>query len=161
MKNSRFWYRIAYLLRRFKFIMVIVHIIMRIFQPKVTIGVVGLVYNENNEILLVEHVFHPQKPWGLPGGWISAGELPEEGVKRELMEELQLDVEIVDLLLIGRTFRNHLDFAYLCRPNGQIGTLSFELLGYRWYDPMHTPALITFHRRAIAKFLELQPVREY
>lgn len=160
MKSSRFWRQIAQILRRFKFIMVIVQFVMRLLQPRVTVGVVGLVYNNKNEILLVEHVFHAETPWGLPGGWIGAKEPPEECVKREIMEELHLEIDVIDILLVERTLKNHLDFAYLCRPKGKVGELSFELLDYAWYDPENIPPLVKFHHHAIAKFLDLQPIQE-
>ena len=41
------------------------------------------------QVLLVEHVFHPYAPWGLPGGWIDRNESPSQtAVIRELQEEL-------------------------------------------------------------------------
>ncbi len=146
--------RIASFLRRFPFIMAVVHIVLRWIQPKFSVGVVGVIYNTQGQVLLVEHVFHAKQPWGLPGGWIKRNESPAACAQREILEELGLHVEVEALLLTELSLRQHLDFAYLCRPLGEIGTLSMELLDYAWTDPNQTPPLVTFHRRAVATFAE-------
>ena len=130
--------------------------VYRIFQPKYSIGVVGILFNEDGRLLLVEHVFHPKHPWGLPGGWLSKNENPAQTVIRELQEELELEVEIGPVVLAEIAFRGHLDMAYLCSARSTIGNLSSELLAYRWYDPYDLPPVEGFHRRAIARALELQ-----
>jgi len=69
--------QVAFVVRRVPLLIKVVYYAYRFFQPKFTIGVVGLVFNAQHEILLVEHVFHPKLPWGLPGGWVK-GELPTD-----------------------------------------------------------------------------------
>jgi len=58
--------------------------------------VVGLVWNNRNELLLCKmphnkEVF-PGK-WGFPGGGIESGEKIRDGLRRELKEELGIEVE--------------------------------------------------------------------
>lgn len=56
--------------------------------------------------LLVVHAGagrHRKPRWGLPGGHLDAGEAPEDAVRRELEEELELEVR--DLVLVD-------DYAY-------------------------------------------------
>jgi len=58
-----------------------------------------LICMKNDEILLVKRAFDPGKgEWSLPGGFIELGETPEEGAKRELKEETNLDGEAVKLI---------------------------------------------------------------
>lgn len=128
-------------------------VIWRLGQPKFTAGVVGVVLNDAGQVLLVEHVFHPYAPWGLPGGWIDRGENPSQAVQRELREELALVVEVGPLLVSEINHRNHLDLAYLCYATGSIGRLSRELLAYEWYDTNRLPKLHPFHSRAITQAL--------
>lgn len=128
-------------------------IIWRLGQPKFTAGAVGVVLNEAGQVLLVEHVFHPYAPWGLPGGWIDRGENPAETVRRELREELELVVEVGPVLLTEINYHNHLDLAYLCYTSGTIGHLSRELLAYEWFDTSRLPKLHPFHYRAISQAL--------
>ncbi len=126
----------------------------RAVQPWVTAGTVGAVFDEAGRVLIVEHVFHPKFPWGLPGGWMNRGESPEQTIARELLEETALHVIVEKPLLISSTdyLPNHLDIAFLCRvlpDDVERIQLSGELLDYRWIDPNDAPPLVTFHRQVI------------
>lgn len=145
----RFRQQFANTIRRIPLLMRIPYFMYRLIQPKYSIGVVGVVINPAQEVLLVEHVFHPHLPWGLPGGWIGFNEDPMKTVAREIEEELGLPVLVEALLLTERTQYQHLDFAYLCAPNGEVVSLSYELLGYGWYKRHNLPCLAPFHYRAI------------
>lgn len=153
------WHRVAQFFRRYPRIMRVLYYVYRHFQPKYSVGVIGVVMNPANEVLLVEHVFHPYHPIGLPGGWINANEDPALAVKRELKEELDLDVEVTDVILTQRTQTNHLDVAFLCQPLSPIGNLSFELLGYKWYTLDQLPKLHSFHYDAIRRSHNIQQTR--
>jgi 8-oxo-dGTP diphosphatase len=126
----------------------------RFLRPRYNAGVVGLVSNQQGEILLVEHVFHPQIPWGLPGGWTNRNEDPAQAVQRELYEELGLEVEILRPLSIERTEPYHLDIAFLCEARSDITQLCYELLSYRWYHPSELPRLHKFHYRTIQAYIK-------
>ena len=141
--------QLARFIKRIPFLFSLVYYAYRFFQPKYTVGVVGVIINEAGKVLFVEHVFHPTHPWGMPGGWIGHNEEPSKTVVREIREELELDVEVKQLLLTRKTQRLHLDIAYLCHPTGDVGKLSFELLQYEWRDPEDAPPLHEFHRLAI------------
>jgi ADP-ribose pyrophosphatase YjhB (NUDIX family) len=145
---------VAQFLRKAPWIVGVARSIWRVGQPKFTAGAVGIVFNDQGQVLLVEHVFHPYAPWGLPGGWIDRNENPSQTVIRELREELHLTVEVNSLLLVETDFGNHLDFAYLCDAKSAVGQLSSELLDYRWYDTNALPKLHRFHYRAINSALE-------
>lgn len=58
-----------------------------------------LICPRGDEILLVKRAFNPGKgEWNLPGGFLELGETLEEGAKRELKEETNLDGQVVSLL---------------------------------------------------------------
>jgi ADP-ribose pyrophosphatase YjhB (NUDIX family) len=147
--------RLAVILQKVPWLVAWAHVVWRFRQPKFSMGVVGVMFNEEGKVLLVEHVFHPLAPWGPPGGWVDRNEHPSETVRRELREELDLSVEVGDLLLLEIDNGNHLDLAYLCRPTSAIGALSNELLDYGWYDPAQLPRLHKFHYRAIMRALDV------
>ena len=149
MAPSKWQQELAAFIRRIPLLFAIAYYVYRFFQPKYTVGVVGVILNEAGQVLFVEHVFHPKKPWGIPGGWIGKDEEPANAVIRGIKEELQLDVEIRRLLLLRKTQRLHLDIAFLCDPLGEVGELSYELLRYEWRHPEDAPPLHTFHRLAI------------
>jgi len=150
---------LASVIRRFPGLLTIPYHTYRFFQPKYSVGVVGVVFNEVGQVLLVEHVFHAQHPWGLPGGWIGRNEDPDRAVEREFREELELDVQAEHLLLTERTQPNHLDIAFRCNSAGQIGTLSYELLGYDWFSLDDLPTMYPFQKLAITAAVEQAGVR--
>lgn len=132
----------------------------RYTQPHYTAGVTGVLFNEQGQVLLVEHVFHIGQSWGLPGGWMGYNENPPDAVCREFKEETNLTVNVVRPLLVyqGAFWGNHLDMAFLlCGPSAPI-TLSNELLAYRWFSPDALPPLRKFHADVIQLALkELNP----
>jgi len=156
MTKINFWRRISKILRRFPWMVAGLYIIWRMLQTKYTMGAVGIIFNNEGQILLVEHVFHPKLPWGLPGGWVSHSENPAEAVQREMQEELSLDVEVGPLLLAEFHEKYHLDLAYLCKANDAIGALSYELLSYRWFSTDDLPLIYPFQSRAIQKAIEFK-----
>ncbi len=150
--------RVAGVVRRWPWAVAVARSFYRFTQPKFSAGVVGVVFNDEGQVLLVEHVFHPYTPWGLPGGWVGRRESPGDTVMRELEEELQLTIEVGPVLLaeVDEPHQNHLDFAFLCRKTSHIGRISRELLGYRWCNVDDLPRLHEFHYRAIVIALEYQ-----
>ena len=69
---------------------------VRFRDPKVS--VIGVVTVEER-VLMTRRAVDPQKgKWSLPGGYMDAGEMPEGALKRELMEEVGLEIEMGDLI---------------------------------------------------------------
>jgi 8-oxo-dGTP pyrophosphatase MutT (NUDIX family) len=124
-------------------------------QARFSAGVAGVVFNPAGQVLLVEHVFHPSAPWGLPGGWVDRREDPAGALRREMHEELALDVTVGPVLLVELEHSSHLDLAYLCTANSGIGRLSGELLDYGWFNVADLPRLHRFHYRAVRRALEM------
>lgn len=61
------------------------------------VGVGGILI-ENGKILLIKRATEPNKGlWTIPGGKIKFGEKIEDALKREMLEETGLEVEILDL----------------------------------------------------------------
>jgi 8-oxo-dGTP diphosphatase len=151
---------VAKFVRRAPWTAVVAEYGWRLFQPKFSAGAVGVVLNERGQVLLVEHVFHPYTPWGLPGGWVGPREDPAQTVKREVREELNLDIQINAILLVEVDGRNHIDFAFLCStvPDAQVGKLSRELLDYRWCNLDELPRLHRFHYQALMRAKEAMAV---
>ncbi|MCL1858884.1 MAG: NUDIX hydrolase [Oscillospiraceae bacterium] len=79
------------------------------------VAVLGLITNGDGKILLVYHTYR-KSPWGIHSGWIE-NEEPEEGLKREILEETNFIVEVDKLIKteyaknprrINLYFRGHL-----------------------------------------------------
>ncbi len=141
--------QLAAVIRRFPSIIRIPYWFFRRLQTRYTIGVVGVILDQRGGVLVVEHVLHPDIPWGLPGGWIGADEDPAAAVARELKEELQLAVKVIRVLHIRKSFPNHIDMSFLCETQSAVGKLSCELLDHSWLAPDDLPDLHCFHRESI------------
>lgn len=85
--------------------------VMRILQDEFLVGVTGIIFNEQDEILVVKHTYRGN--WSLPGGYIKKGEHPKEALEREIKEETQLVVSADERMKI-RTDRDsaRLDITY-------------------------------------------------
>jgi ADP-ribose pyrophosphatase YjhB (NUDIX family) len=128
--------------------------IYRRFQPRFTVGAVGVLFNEKQEVLIVEHVFHSLYPWGLPGGWVDSGEMPDQAVVREFREETRLEVKVTHPIAVwsNRYWKNHIDMAFAVTMDGSPRDgihLSSELLSYRWASVDNLPPMLIAHHRVI------------
>lgn len=87
--------------------------IMRIFQDQFLVAVTGVIFNEKNEVLLFKHTYR-SNAWGLPAGYMKAGEHPQEALEREIEEESGFIISIEERLKI-RTDREtaRLEICYL------------------------------------------------
>lgn len=64
------------------------------------IRVYGILINDKNEVLLSDENRFGRKFTKFPGGGLEQGEGLKDCVKREFMEELQLEVEVEDLFYL-------------------------------------------------------------
>jgi len=67
--------------------------------PRPAVTTDTLVYREGKdciEVLLIKRKKEPYKDyWALPGGFLEMDETPEDGAKRELMEETSLSIDVL------------------------------------------------------------------
>ena len=59
-------------------------------DPKV--AVIALITCEQQVLLTLRGVDPEKGKWSLPGGYMDAGEMPEDAMRREMREEMQLDL---------------------------------------------------------------------
>jgi ADP-ribose pyrophosphatase YjhB (NUDIX family) len=139
----------------------------RVVAPRHYVGAVGVVFDRDGRVLLVEHAFRTDFPWGLPGGWVESGEEPSATVARELREELGLEIvvgELVECSVIGRvrtsTHPVHLGLAYACELTSGSKELSIETLGFEWIDPAAPGRpLSPFQQTAITNAVRRRQIR--
>jgi NADH pyrophosphatase NudC (nudix superfamily) len=96
-----------------------------VFYINPAAAVAGLVLNADRELLAVMRNHDPAKgTWDLPGGFIDPGETYEEGLRRELREELNLDIIAVRYFcsapneyVYGSVVYSTVDVAFICEIN--------------------------------------------
>ena len=115
-----------------------------LLSPKFTVGVVGLVRDDEGRILLLRHTYRRSVPWGLPGGGLNPGESLEECLVREIREEVGILVEIDRLLSAAAHFdRRLVDMIFLCHPAPGESLSNFkpnsEIAEARYFSPDALP----------------------
>ena len=69
--------------------------------PEPMIGVGGLLFNRQHQVLLINRDKPPaQGLWSVPGGKLEAGESLIECCRREMQEETGLDVEVLSIVAV-------------------------------------------------------------
>jgi len=118
-------------------------------------GATAFIQDAEGRILLFEHTYRPQRPWGLPGGWIKRGEKVEAALVREMREESGFEIVVNDLLAaeLHPTTR-HIDLIYRCRVVGGAFRRSDEVSDYAYSAPSDLPLLVPKQREQINAILE-------
>ena len=109
---------------------------------------------DDGRVLLVQHTYGPRR-WELPGGALHRRETPLDGVRREIREELGVDLADATLIAIGSAGRRHVK-----RPvsvfAAEIGAQApvpdeREIARAQWFAPEALPARLGWH---VAQALE-------
>ncbi len=154
-RRSRSRRLLATSLQRIPFVASSMQHLVRRLQGRFTVGAVGVLLDDKERVLLVEHVFHPEFPWGPPGGWSNRNELPQRTVEREFKEETNLDIISIRPLNVWKSarWRNHLNLAFLvelANPNAPNSIcLSGELLDYQWASHNALPPMFPEHIKLV------------
>lgn len=129
--------------------------IMRFTQDEFLIGVTGVILNNNNEILVVNHSYRDGEHWSLPGGYMKGKEHPREGLAREIEEETGYIVRIDEETRI-RTDREtpRLDISLVGRHIGGAFSPSHEVKDARFFTFDTLPLLSQNQLMLIKEVLE-------
>ncbi len=111
-------------------------------MPKVITSIKALISHEGKFLLLKERI-HKKDIWDLPGGKLEYGETPEEALKREVKEELCIDVEVGKSVGLWWFFSQHhkhqvICHTFLCTPPKKFeidfthNPADEEMVGFQW-----------------------------
>lgn len=100
----------------------------------------AIIMNEKGEILIVQD--KESGVWELPGGRLHEDEDPKEGLKREIKEELSMDISIKKIfdtfVFKGVSDTSHFVVVYFCEPVGDLDKMKIqekEIMDIKWISP--------------------------
>lgn len=121
--------------------------VVRALSPKYTVGAMCLIERSDGRVLLVRQTYRNR--WGLPGGLVARREPPADAARREVAEEVGLDVELVGepAVVVEAAFQR-VDVVFRARPApgadpDALRISTAEIRTCEWFDPATLPELQT------------------
>jgi 8-oxo-dGTP diphosphatase len=133
-------------------------LLLWLLNDKFIIGVAGVVFDEQDRILLMRHRFWDLRVWGLPGGVAKRGETVEAAFAREVREETGLKVGSISLLRVLSGFQMRVETHFSCKIlSGTQRIDPSEILEARFFSPDEIPdTLIPTHQEIVRLALNAQ-----
>lgn len=119
--------------------------LVRWLSPSFTVGAMCFIERNDGALLLVRHSY--RKRWGIPGGLLKKGEDARDGVRREVMEEVGITVEIVgEPTVVVDADPQRVDVIFRGRvapgsPPAALKPSSPEIIDVQWFRPDELPEL--------------------
>lgn len=114
--------------------------------------------DRGGRLLLARNAAWPGKSFGLVAGFMEAGESPQDGIAREVLEETALEATAVSLIGVYDFRRmNQVIIAYHVRARGEI-RLSPELAEYRLFEPAQVRCWPAGTGQALADWLRARGI---
>ena len=113
-------------------------------QPPITV-ICGLIRNHQNQYFLARRAAHKDHAgfWEFPGGKLEPGETHQACLKRELMEELDMEVHIGELA--GDTHHTFENFSiHLIAYYGDFVSATYQLSDHDRYEWVAAKDLLTY-----------------
>jgi 8-oxo-dGTP diphosphatase len=122
-------------------------LLIRLGTPSFHVGAICVVERRDGHMLLVRQSYR-RDGWGFPGGLMRRGEEPADAARRELREELGIDVELdgLPVVVIDSPMRR-VDVVFNARltessAEPETTTHSPEISAARWFAPDDLPDLL-------------------
>jgi len=124
--------------------------LVRTGQRRFTVTAGAMIFDDQGRILLLEHVFRPDSGWGIPGGFLSQGEQPEAALRRELREEIGIELADVEMLFVRALSRpRQLEIYFRARAIGCPEPCSFEIRSAGWFPVQDLPPELSKDQRRL------------
>jgi ADP-ribose pyrophosphatase YjhB (NUDIX family) len=127
---------------------------LRLLGYSFIVGAVAVIRDADGRLLLARHTYPVGKSrrevWALPGGAVEKYESIPQALRRELGQELGLDIAVERLLLVDASAAPRLDFVFACSVRDGRFRPSSEVAEVGWFDPGQPPAgMSTHHQRLL------------
>jgi ADP-ribose pyrophosphatase YjhB (NUDIX family) len=123
-------------------------------ESRFTVTAGAVVQDEEGRILLLNHRFRAGSGWGIPGGFLQLGEQPYEAIRRELREEIGLEIEALEVAFV-RTLRQYrqVEIIFRCRPRpnpgGGVQPRGHEIRRAEWFAADSLPKDLSNDQRGL------------
>ena len=123
---------------------------VRMGQSRFTVTTGAMLFDDEGRILLLEHVFRPDSGWGIPGGFLSRSEQPQDGLRRELREEVSIEIDEVEFLFARTLPRpRQVEIYFRARVIGDPKPSSFEIKKAQWFTLNELPEELSNDQRRL------------
>lgn len=122
--------------------------VLRALNPSFLVGAVALIEDDAGRVLLFEHTYRRERPWGLPGGWIRRSEDPVAGLIRELREEAALELEVTGVAAV-HVHGGEVNLLYRGWLSGGVFRPSAEVCAHGWFERASLPPMPEHHLRLL------------
>jgi ADP-ribose pyrophosphatase YjhB (NUDIX family) len=112
--------------------------IIRLTQTSFTVSSAVIIFDCEGRVLLLNHVLRPASGWGLPGGFLEPNEQPSDAAKREVREEVSLEISNLRFFRVY-TIGHHVEIWFTARAAGEPKAVSREILEARWFALKEMP----------------------
>ena len=112
--------------------------IVRATQRKFTVSTAAIITNHEGKVLLLNHALRPFSGWGMPGGFMMAGEQPVDTIRREIREETGVELEDLEMFRV-RTIGSHVEILFTAKAVREASVRSREILELGWFDVASMP----------------------
>jgi len=109
----------------------------------------AVIVDQRGHVLLLKHVFRPGSGWGIPGGFIDADEQPEAALRRELQEEVGLELSSVKIAFARTFLHRQVELIFHCQPNGEANPRGLEVKTAAWFPPDALPEELSADQRGL------------
>lgn len=119
--------------------------VVRTIAPGYTVGAVCFIERSDGALLLVRLTY--RRRWGVPGGLLKRGEDPADAARREVLEEVGLEVDLVgEPAVVVDAEAQRVDLVYRARPRqgedpSTATACSPEIVEARWFPADALPEL--------------------
>jgi ADP-ribose pyrophosphatase len=134
-------------------------------EKTIGLAVFAVIFNQDGDILMVNHKATAKRPkeyekwWSMPGGSVEYGETLVEALKREVKEEVNVDLDSIELINYDDDVRadahwTTLNFSALTTDSGE-NMEPEKLKAIRWFKQSELPDNLSPYAIRCLKKLEI------